>query len=51
MEVGYLKQKADKRLVMFVFGCIVITTGLLYVMQKSVALGEYLSPDQSALAL
>lgn len=43
MEVGHLKQKANPVLVGFVFSCIVISTGLLYIMQKSVAAGENIS--------
>lgn len=35
MLVGHLKQKARPVLVFFVFSCILITTGLLFVMQKS----------------
>lgn len=49
MKVGYWKQKASFVLVSFVFGCIFITTILLYVMQSRVAVGESLAgfPDQS----
>ena len=47
INIGELKQKASQPLVVFVFLCIVITTGLLYVMQKSVALGDSLSTRSS----
>ncbi len=40
MQPGSFKQKASPLLVLFVFGCIIITTGLLYIMQKSVAIGN-----------
>lgn len=40
MEVGHLKQKASKPVVVFVLGCSIIITGLLWTMQKAVARGE-----------
>lgn len=43
MEIGHLNQKASRPLVLFVFGCIIITTGLLYIMQKSVAVADNIS--------
>ena len=45
MEIGNVKQKASRTMVFFVFSCIIITTGLLYVMQKSEAVAENLVPD------
>ena len=47
MEVGNLKQKANRGLVMFVFGCNIIAVGLLYIMQKAEALGQNFSPTQN----
>ncbi len=44
MEFGNLNQKAPLGLVYFVFGCIIIVTALLYVMQKSEAVAEHLVP-------
>ena len=43
IQTGNLKQKANPLLVFFVFSCIVITTGLLYVMQKTEAKAEDLA--------
>ncbi len=42
MPVGSLRQKASPLLVGFVFGCIIVTIGLLYVMTKAEALGDNL---------
>ena len=42
MPVGSLHQKASPLLVGFVFTCILITIGLLYVMNKAEALGDNL---------
>ena len=47
MPVGNLKQKANPILVSFVFGCILVVTGFLYTMQKSVAVANNLSVDVS----
>ena len=35
LEVGSFKQKASQGLVYFVFSCILITTSILYVWEKS----------------
>ena len=35
MELGRLKQKANTGLVIFVFTCIFIIIGLLYILEKS----------------
>ena len=43
MEIGRLKQRAHPFLVFFVFSCIIITTGLLYIMQKTEAKAESLA--------
>ena len=43
MKVGHLNQKAHPILVYFVFSCIIVTTGLLYVMQKSEAKAVHLT--------
>jgi hypothetical protein len=43
MKIGSWKQKASPVLVSFVFGCIFITTILLYIMQTSVAVGTNLA--------
>lgn len=45
MIIGNLKQKAPSALVVFVFACIIITTGLLIVMVKSQVIAENLLPD------
>jgi hypothetical protein len=37
MNLGQFRQKASPTLVSFVFGCIVVTIGLLYIMQKAEA--------------
>jgi hypothetical protein len=37
MQVGRLKQKAHPYLVGFVFCCILVTTGLLYILEESEA--------------
>ena len=47
MEVGNLKQKASPYIVYFVFGCIIIIIGLLFVMQKSELLAESISYGSS----
>lgn len=51
MQVGSLKQRASPQLVGFVFGCIIISIGLLYVLQKSVALGDSLVPSASVIGV
>ncbi|HEY4505200.1 MAG TPA: hypothetical protein VJG67_00715 [Candidatus Paceibacterota bacterium] len=43
INIGKLQQKANSFLVIFVFGCIIITIVLLYVMQKAEATAENLS--------
>ena len=43
MHIGHLKQKAHPILVYFVFCCILITTGLLYLVQKSEAKATHLT--------
>ena len=43
MYIGSIKQKANPVLVVFVFICILITTELLYVLQKSEAVVNNLS--------
>ena len=43
IEIGHLKQRAHPILVFFVFSCIIVTTGLLYVVQKSEARTKNLS--------
>ena len=43
IQVGHLTQKAHPILVFFVFSCIIITIGLLYVVQKSEAKANNLS--------
>ena len=43
IQIGSLKEKASTPLVVFVFICILMVTGLLYVMQKSVAVASSLS--------
>lgn len=48
LKIGTFKQKANPMLVYFVFSCIVITVGLLFIMQKAVAKGETLVPPASA---
>ena len=40
MKIGHLKQKATSPMVVFVLGCCIIITGLLWSMQKAVARGE-----------
>ena len=35
MEIGNIRKKAHPFLVYFVFMCIVVTVGLLYIMQKT----------------
>lgn len=40
MQVGHLNQKANSPLVIFVTGCSIITTGLLWSTQKAIATGE-----------
>ena len=42
MPVGNMRQRANSFLVTFVFICILITVGLLYIMQKSMALSNSL---------
>ena len=44
MEIGKLGQKASPKLVIFVFGCIIVAVGLLYIMQKAEAVAEHISP-------
>jgi hypothetical protein len=51
MPVGRFNQKASPLLVYFVFSCIVITVGLLYVMQKSEALAEHLNSQSSYIEI
>lgn len=46
MKVGNLKEKASRGLVFFVLSCAVITTGLLYILQKSTALAVSLAYDE-----
>ena len=48
MELGNLKQTAHKKLVFFVFSCIIITTGLLFVMEKSEETAEHLNTLSNA---
>ena len=43
MKIGSWKQKAGPVLTSFVFGCIFITIGLLYVMQTSAAVADNLT--------
>ena len=43
IQLGKLQEKASSPLVVFVFICALITIGLLYVMQKSVAVADNLS--------
>ena len=43
MPIGNFRQKANPVLVGFVFGCILITVGLLYAMQASLAVANNLS--------
>ena len=43
MKVGTFKQKAHPILVFFVFSCIIVTIGLLYIMQKAEAKGDTLN--------
>lgn len=43
MNTGSLKQKAHPLLVTFVLGCMVIITGLLYIMQNVSATAQNLS--------
>jgi Cu/Ag efflux pump CusA len=43
IELGKLQEKASSPLVVFVFICIFIIVGLLYIMQKSVAVASNLS--------
>ncbi len=40
MELGHWKDRARPRLVYFVFGCIIVITGLLHISQISVERGE-----------
>jgi len=40
--MNYLKQKASNGLVLFVFGCTIITVSLLYILQKSEETREHL---------
>ena len=43
MRVGNLKQKANQFLIIFVFGCIFIIVGLLYITQKVEETGKVIS--------
>jgi hypothetical protein len=43
LSVGSLKQKANPVLVVFVLICISVTVGLLYLMQKSMAVADNIS--------
>jgi Cu/Ag efflux pump CusA len=45
MIIGSLKQKASEPLVYFVFVCIIVITGLLYVTEKSFTLADALVYD------
>ena len=43
IAVGHLKQRANLYLVGFVFACILVTTGLLWIMQSVSATGDSLA--------
>jgi hypothetical protein len=43
IKIGSLQQKASKPMVQFVFGCIIIITGILYIDVKSEMLGRQLT--------
>ena len=40
MEIGHLKQKANPIVSVFVMICMIVTTGLLFILQKSISLGN-----------
>jgi hypothetical protein len=43
MILGHIRERANPFLVSFVFGCVCISVGLLYIMQHAEARGESLS--------
>ncbi|MCX6702136.1 MAG: hypothetical protein NTX96_03015 [Candidatus Zambryskibacteria bacterium] len=47
INLDQLNKKANPFLVSFVFGCVMIIIGLLYIMQKAEAVAENLYPQSS----
>jgi hypothetical protein len=46
MDIGNLKQKAHPILSTFVIACMIVTVGLLYIMQKSTATADNLNAKE-----
>ncbi|MEI6842931.1 MAG: hypothetical protein WCK48_00255 [bacterium] len=43
MDIGHLRDKANSKLVYFVFFCILLTTGLLYMLESVQETGSAIS--------
>ena len=48
MQIGNLNQKAHPILSTFVIACMVVTVGLLYIMQKSTATADNLNSKEGS---